>query len=142
MLQMGAGEISHFALRLFLLGLNQTPCIGKMAAKFVVGHLRQLNPNPSAFAHKRRIVILFRRLLEQRSLQSRLRGDPYADVSVIVVIVGEHAENALADKECRLTVGDLFRCLRQRQADLPYPRDLGIAGAGFPGGFLLRGLFL
>src|SRR5437899_902622 len=52
-------------------------------------------------------------------------------MTVIMMVVGKHAVDALADKERRLAVRDFFRRLRQRHAYTAHARDVFFTGVGF-----------
>src|SRR5215831_5995303 len=114
------------------------PGFADMDFECFVADLIQYDAYPSARPHIRRFEIRFRRIFDERGLESREGRQPYGDPAVLVVILGEHRENALVlpDKKRGRAVGQLFRHTRHLAADPPNAVELG-----FPG-FLARALRL
>ena len=88
-----------------------------MHAELFIADGAQFDADPSAHADIRRAEELLWLAFDQHGLQARRRSDPHGDVSIVVMIVGEHCIDFLFGEEGRLAVRDFFRTLRQGGAD-------------------------
>lgn len=90
-----------------------------MSSKIVITNSIEINSNPARRAHIWRPEISFWRALDQRSLQTRRRRNPYGDVSVLVMIVGEHRKYSLVYEKSWLAVRKLLGCACHGHANAP-----------------------
>ena len=88
-----------------------------VSAKRVVINVLQFDSHPTAYANIWRSEISIGILLDQQRLHSRNGGNPDGYMSVVVMIVGEHGEDLLVDKEGRLAVRRFFTSTRQSETD-------------------------
>src|SRR5579872_643533 len=94
-------SITLLTLRLILSGSlellrrHHLPGLPDMRGQFLVPDPIQLDPHPSARPNIRRTEVRPRRLLDKSLLQTWRRGNPDSDVSILVMIVGEHRKHAL-----------------------------------------------
>ena len=77
----------------------------------------QLDANPAACPDIRWFEVRFGVRLYERRLKTGWYRQPYCDVTIIVMVVGEHHKNLILHKEGRLAVRKSFACFRQVGAD-------------------------
>lgn len=75
-----------------------------MRGEFFIPNTIQVNADPPAHADIRRFVKLFRLGFDQSGLKAKRRGTHDGDAPVVMMIVGEHRKDLLADEESRFAM--------------------------------------
>src|SRR5918998_708115 len=106
-----------------------------MYLECIVADASQFNPNPAARSDVGWLEIRRRLLVDQRRLQTLGHGQPYGEMTVLVMVVRKHREHTfvLLDEERRRAVRQPFRNARQRGTESPHARELSVP-PGLTGG--------
>jgi hypothetical protein len=107
-----------------ILRTHQSERFPHQRAKRLVVYRVEFDTDPSRRPDIRGPKVHCRRLFDQRFLYSWSCRHPHRNMSVVVVIVGEHREHPLRREEGRLTVRELLDCAWDRQAHAPQPGNL------------------
>src|SRR5262249_28333822 len=86
------------------LGRDHSPGLAQMRGEFIIRNMIQVNSDPSAHADVRRFEELLRLCFDQHGLNAERRRTPDGDAPVVVMIIGEHCEDFLADEESRFAM--------------------------------------
>ncbi len=96
---------------------DHSRCFKDIGTQLIIVNLTKFDPDPTAHSYVRRLEKFLWRRGDQHILDTRLSGNPDADMPAAVVIIVEHREHFLLQEERRFAMGKLFGCAWDRQAD-------------------------
>jgi hypothetical protein len=91
-----------------LLRSDETPGVQDMEGEFPIADFAELDADPTLYSNVRRFEVLSGRTAKERLLSSGRGGNPDGDVTVVVMIVGEHREDFFIDEERRFSMREPF----------------------------------
>jgi hypothetical protein len=108
-----------------LLWSDETPGVEDMEGQLLIADFAKFDADPTSYSNVGRLEVLSERTAaKERLLGSGRRGDPDGDVSVVMMIVGEHSEDLFIDEKRRFAVREPFGCGGKRGADLAYATEM------------------
>ena len=103
---------------------GQLPCLADERSEDFIVDEADLHANPALDSDIRRLEIDLRRFGDHHCLMACWNRNPDRDAAVVVVVVGEHDEDLLADEKRRFAMRKLFAGVGQRQSQPAHALDV------------------